>query len=353
MWNAIKTEDADITAAIAKSELRSVVVFSGAHPAHRRMLEGYCTAEIKMLGDWTAGRYASGKQKLRAYVSTALALRSSTFDAMVIEGTTPTILMAPIINFIRHRPKRIIALCMDDALYRTFIMDGGILKRILTRWSFNHVSGIICNSAMVARLARENLRPLPIEIRYPQVSEVRVGTLAVVEPSLESHNIVLIGSGSEYCKGVDIAVKALDILRDQFSDVQLTILGFPEIKEAKHPGVHSPGPVDDIAPYLAEASVLIHPGRGEAFGIVVIEAMLAGIVPFVSEWTGAAEVASKASPDLVVPLQVEEFAKRIASLWYANSEQRKRLSTDIRQIARNFIIDSKSQPSIKSFIGYT
>ena len=331
-----------------KNDIRSIAIYSGAHPAHQKLLEDCCPDNIEMLGEWSVERHASSSNKLLSYLRTALRMRGSRYHIVVIEGTIPAVLMAPVINSLNGHPKTIIALCGEDALYRAFI-KGSTLNQIVIRFGFRFISGIIAIGDMVPKLAHTYLRPLPVETRYPQVTPERLDELAVLEPSIDSHNMVLIGGGSAYCKGVDIALKALDILRGRFSDATLTILGFPNL-EKRGPGVTSSGPVADIAPYLSSSSILIHPGRGEAFGIVAVEAMLAGVIPFVSEWTGALSIAQEVEPKLVVPLKADEFAERIAALWDAPSEQRQSLSEKCKRVARDFTIKTAAQPSLAPFI---
>lgn len=330
-----------------ENKICAIAVYSGAHPAHQKMLSSCCTSSVMMLGDWSTNTRVSNAKKLLAYVSTALQQRPNTASVIVIEGTTPSILMAPIIRCFNRRSISIVALCGEDTLYKAFVVHGGLL-RVITRWSFNYISGIIASGDLVTKLAKTHLKPLPIETRYPEVSESRLSLLTELRPSLNSHNIILIGGRDKRYKGVDVAVKCLELLRNTYPDAKLTVLGFPNLSEK--PGLISHGFVTDINPYLSASSVLIHPGRGEAFGIAVTEAMLAGVVPFVSEWTGASSLVEKVSSELVAPLGAEEFAKRIAEHWSAPAEYRKALSDKCRQIAREFSEKAAGQPSLVPFI---
>jgi len=328
-------------------QVHAVAVYSGAHPAHQKMLSDCCADSIKMLGEWSVDRNPSTRDKLLSYFGTARRLRHSDYNVVVVEGAIPAALMAPLINGLNRRPKAIIALCGEDALYRAFI-EGEKRSRAILRYGFRFISGIITSGDIVPLLARKYLRPLPVEVRYPQVAPERLETLAALEPSIDSHTMVLIGGGSPYCKGVDIAVDTVAILQKQFPDARLMILGFPDLEE--EPGVSSPGPVTDIAPYLCSSSILIHPGRGEAFGIVAVEAMLAGVVPYVSEWTGALSIVQEVDPKLVVPLKAGEFAERITDLWSAPVEQRQSLSETCKRVSREFTAKTAAQPSLAPFI---
>lgn len=328
-------------------EINAIAVYSGAHPAHQRLLDDCCSENIKMLGEWSAGKRVSGKTKLWSYLSTAMTLRTNKANAVIVEGTLPAALMAPVIKFLNRRPKQVIALCADDALYRAFI-ESSILTRAIIHYGFRFVSGIVAIGDLTANLAKKYLKPMPITVRYPPMPQNKVDTLSLIEPTLNLHNLVLIGGGSQHCKGVDIAIKCLSLLQQQFSNAKLTIIGFHGITEQS--GIVSTGPVNDISPYLSSASVLIHPVRGDAFPLVVAEAMLAGVVPFVSEWTGASSLAKQVSSELVVPLNAEEFAKRIIAFWMDTPDNRNALSLKCKQVAQKFFMESKKQPSIVKFI---
>jgi glycosyltransferase involved in cell wall biosynthesis len=88
--------------------------------------------------------------------------------------------------------------------------------------------------------------------------------------------------------------------------------------------------------YLNQGALYLHCARGEAFGITVLIAMLAGLPSIVSEWTGAKEAVEQVSLDLVVTLKPDTIAQRIT--WYFNlsANEKKLLSDKSREIAENY-----------------
>ncbi|MDI6817669.1 MAG: hypothetical protein QME41_10895, partial [Actinomycetota bacterium] len=225
------------------NKTRIAIAYSGAHPAHIKMLADVYSTSILMLGNWSINRDISIKNKFLLYVSTALKLRKSAFEIIIIEGTTQSALMAPFINCRNPKSKIIITLSAEDGLYRAFAARK-LLDRILIGAGFRYISGIIASGDLVAKLAEQHLKPMPIAIRYPQLPDEASKSLLAVEPSLDSHNMLLIGSGSALCKGVDIASQSLAFLSNEFPDAQLTTVGRLDIEE--QPGVNPQGPVDDI-----------------------------------------------------------------------------------------------------------
>jgi glycosyltransferase involved in cell wall biosynthesis len=85
-------------------------------------------------------------------------------------------------------------------------------------------------------------------------------------------------------KGLDVAVRALAVVRASHPDVELVVLGEgPErgALEALARDLRVPvrllGRVPDVAAWLRRATLLVHPARWEGFGLAVLEAMVAGL----------------------------------------------------------------------------
>ena len=85
-------------------------------------------------------------------------------------------------------------------------------------------------------------------------------------------------------KGLDIAVRALPIVRERHPDVELVVLGEGPERSALASlacgcdvPVHLVGRVPDVAAWLRRATLLVHPARWEGFGLAVLEAMIASV----------------------------------------------------------------------------
>jgi len=107
-------------------------------------------------------------------------------------------------------------------------------------------------------------------------------------------------------KGLDIAVAAVAALRRERPRAELWVAG-PQPEEVRHlfsgwdGGYRLLGWCDGFAVY-PQVDVLLHPARAEPYGMVVAEAMAAGVPVVVSDCCG---VAANVAPDsgVVVPLE--------------------------------------------------
>jgi glycosyltransferase involved in cell wall biosynthesis len=159
---------------------------------------------------------------------------------------------------------------------------GRYLERLLTR----RAALVLCITDALARFNREVVG-LPAE----KLRVVHYGLDAPPEPwgprggpDLSPDTPVLVAvSRLVRQKGVDVAVEALALVREQHPAAQLVVLGegplrgeLTALAERRGVGdaVSFPGRVGDVAWWLRRASVVVHPSRWEGFGLALLEAML-------------------------------------------------------------------------------
>jgi glycosyltransferase involved in cell wall biosynthesis len=219
---------------------------------------------------------------------------------------------------------------------------------------------------MEAELAREILgsHRTRIYIAFNGVPSERLERLRGVRPDLESLRIVFIGSGGSvywraWYKGLDLMLRAFQLARERIPRLHFTVVGewsqsviqklLEESGLACTDSVDFLGKRDDIESVLQGSSLYLHCGRGDAYGISVLEAMCAGVVPIVSEWTGSKEVVAQVDERLVVPLRSEEIAERI--LWYfgIRAEERRALSERCRDVVANYTEERAVQTFREAF----
>lgn len=164
---------------------------------------------------------------------------------------------------------------------------------------------VICNSAMV----REDIaRHYPEAADKLHVIENAIDTAHFRSPPDRAHHraalrdqlgidrerpvFVFVGAGFER-KGVATAIRALH----HVSGAHLVVIGRESRLSryrslARRAGVaqrvHFLGGLGDTRPYLWAADALVHPALYEPFGLVVLEAMAAGLPVIASDKTGAA-----------------------------------------------------------------
>jgi glycosyltransferase involved in cell wall biosynthesis len=164
-------------------------------------------------------------------------------------------------------------------------------RRLVLRADFAIAYG--ARSANFLRGLQPNL-PLVIGRNTSQGSTTpprRVAARAENDPA----TLVLIGDLADTRKGVDIAVAALRLVRTP--RIRLSIIGGGRLLDSLAETVGDDarvrflGPLgpQDVARELANADVLLFPTRADVFGLVLVEAMGARLMPIVSRAAGAVD----------------------------------------------------------------
>jgi glycosyltransferase involved in cell wall biosynthesis len=220
--------------------------------------------------------------------------------------------------------------------------------RIL-RATLEAYDALFCVGDFQSRLAREvvgekaRTRILTIP---SAVSASRSEMLRRVTPSLEGQTLLFIGNGPAdwriWYKGLDLLLAAHEQLSATRPQLELVIVGdwAPKVVSEYQPRdriaavrVHFAGSQQDLRPWLERASLYVHLGRGEAFGISILEAMSAGVPAVVSELTGASEVVRRVHSGMVVKPDATAAAVAIDSYFNASPDERRRLSALARRHA--------------------
>jgi len=226
-------------------------------------------------------------------------------------------------------------------------------------WALRNYDAIICEGQMAVEIANRLLgkRRPPIYETFIGLPSERMQRLLRVQPDLESRRIVFVGSGPGefrmHYKGLDLMVEAMSIALETDPTMGFDVVGeWDEDIIERLTAIRSPaarerirflGRVEAITDVLEGAALYLHCARGDATPTAAIEAMAAGVVPLVSEWTGARQLVIDVCEKLIAPLDAAEIAARIAWYFALPSEERQRLSERTRYVARGYTEDRAAE----------
>jgi len=94
-----------------------------------------------------------------------------------------------------------------------------------------------------------------------------------------------------------------------------------------------PFPYSFIKHIFSKCKVFVYPARLKMFGVPVLEAMSQGLIPVVTNTTGARDFAKKVDPSLVVPLNTTLITKKIANILSMKTEDLRNLSLKAKKIS--------------------
>ena len=323
----------------------------GPHIMHGRLAKSI-GGEFQMIDQykkWNDG-HRSKLYLLYAWFYNAFAFEKiKSFNYFLVSGPH----FSPIImKFFRFNKKqRLIAHLGDETMYFLYIKwYGKFMQRALV-WALNHYDALFCEGQMAADLARMNgINSPKLYTTYLGVPKERMVTLQKIQPNLKSNHLVFISAGPKgwrtYYKGLDFMIKTFSKAYERESSLKFTIIGEWDLKvqedllqdcsDSCKNAIRFVGRTNDIGSYLKDGSLYFHTARGDAFPTVVLEAMSAGLIPMVSEWTGSKEVVERVDPSLIVPLDEEKVVKRIIEFLKMDVKNRSILSKKMKEASMKF-----------------
>jgi glycosyltransferase involved in cell wall biosynthesis len=183
------------------------------------------------------------------------------------------------------------------------------VERVLTR----RASRVICITESLARFNRDVVGLPAAKLRV-----VRYG-MDAPPPAWGTDPAVPVPAGARVLvavsrlvpqKGLDVAVRALPAIRAAEPRAVLVVLGEGPEREALTglagslgvaDALRLPGHLGDVSHWLGQAELFVHPARWEGFGLVLLEAMLAGRAVVASNVSSIPEIVHDGVTGLLVP----------------------------------------------------
>ena len=219
-------------------------------------------------------------------------------------------------------------------------------------WALRNYDALICEGKMTDEIVHALLGTAcpPTYETFVGSPRERTDGLRGVRPDLGTRSILLIASGPGefrmHYKGLDLMVDAVAIQAESDPSVELNIIGewdadivracMARVPEAARSKIKFRSRMNEIEPWLERASLYLHCARGDAFPTATIEAMTAGLVPIVSEWTGTRQIVKEVDRRLIAPLDAREIAERISWYFGLPSDERDRLSQASRRAVAGY-----------------
>ena len=306
---------------------RILYVYTGNHPVHRKFAETVTKESVKF--SWKLPK---------------------NYDIYFFEGEYAKPVLMRMLGLLPKKSK-IIILFADPRLYylkegiyfdkiKNKILKMSFLKRKLAIYLLKKVDGVLCEGNFNADLYKRLTKKSNVSVIEPFIWEDKYLKLRKINPQLNNKNILFVGNGPDYyVKGLNILLEIFKDLKKDIPDSKLFVLGYDWEKiinkELKNQDIFFEGK-KEVYSYLKNSSLLIHLGRGEGFGINVLESLYAGVPAIVSDATGAKESVKKVSKNFVVPLEKELIKKEIVDYFGRSMKEKIKLSKKAKKIGARY-----------------
>jgi glycosyltransferase involved in cell wall biosynthesis len=186
-----------------------------------------------------------------------------------------------------------------------------ILRRATVLWAISPASR--ASLAAAASLPEERIRVVPIPVdaeRFAPLGD------AEWEARLERPQLIFVGRADDPRKNVSLLLQGFERLRARVPEARLTLVG-TRPAAALPPGVEAVGEVPSVAERLRGAALFVLPSLQEGFGLVVAEALAAGVPVLVTPSGGPEElVRASGGGEVLSGFDADELAERAAMLLY-------------------------------------
>lgn len=157
-------------------------------------------------------------------------------------------------------------------------------------------------------------------------------------------------------KGQKTLIQAFQRLKKRYPKLQLQLVGRgpyeAELKKLaqNEPDIHFLGWRDDIPKLLKDSDLFILPSEREAFGLVVLEAMAAGVAVIATETAGARETVLDGKTGLLVPpSNPEMMAKAIETLILNPAQKRDLERAALERVKKEFTAERMAEKTAEVY----
>lgn len=279
-----------------------------------------------------------------AWLTNALAFTSFKKRIIVSECLRITLVLSKYLSLGRLK---LIILVDDESPYFIHSKFYSKVSLAINLWALKKFDGYICIGHMETELVHliTKRKKGAILTGFNGISSDKMKSFNKCQYNANSNRIVFIGNGPAgwraWYKGVDLMIRVISILIDEGHDIYFDIAGewksetfVSRLSTKAKARIIFSGQINDLTNFLTGAALYLHTARGEAWGISVNEAMAAGVIPLVSEWTGAKECVTQVSEKLVVPLNEGVIYDRIKWFLQIPGEEKLRLSERCKEVNR-------------------
>lgn len=236
-----------------------------------------------------------------------------------------------------------------------YFMKAGKFNKFVNymhKWALSRYDIIVCEGQMARELVLELVpnTKAQVFVTFLGLNHQQLNDLNKLSYSCRSKNISIIAHGPgefrKFYKGLDIMVKAFNLLNNDLKDLSLVIVGEwnDNIKEEvlqtvdleKRSKIKFAGKVNGLGEIYRESILILHCSRGDAFPISTIESMASGVPVLVSNITGTKEIVEKVEPKLITTIDIVDICDHIKWFYKLDEVEKVKLSNKFKNIAANY-----------------
>jgi len=270
-----------------------------------------------------------------------------TYDLLISEGFRPSIM-----GFLMkrmHMTEWHINLLLGD--FMSSIIKKSCLKRLVDL-IYRDCDGIIANSSLTADIYQKHFGKKythKLKVCWP-IANIKPFRERAVKNVDRASAICYLGHLT-HLDGADLLSEIFYRIQNELNadNIDMYIIGTGIVYEKllqiaeKEENFHVLGyqPRNIIKEVFKKCLIFVYPARLKFFGLPVIEAMAAGLIPIVTEMTGARDLVKRVNSKLVTPVDVNIISEKIVEILRMGPKEKIELSQKAKYVAIEHVETAK------------
>jgi len=277
------------------------------------------------------------------------------YDLFFCEVVREPILFMRFLGLIGKKQK-VISLMGNETFYFLKTKRFNRIADFLVNSFIKNCDAIICSGTYQAQIAKELFPQQKIFAVNNGLTNERFLTLKGISYNPKSNKILIISDTPSdtraFYKGIDLAFKAYQLLKEKGYEIELHILGsfteevklkyLPLIVQQFRSQIFFHGRTA-MEPFFSNSILCIHTARGDAFPTSTIECAAAGLPVLVSVSTGTQELMTSVSDLFVVEENSEKIYERIKWFLDLPALEKEAYSENFRKESLKYTVENATK----------
>jgi len=330
--------------------LNRVVYLEGrphAHHLHRALALslGASPRFVDGLFRWQDQNFPKILQVIAWFVNAFVLINDKNYDIILVDNLHVSPILMKKLGLL-NKNKKVVCHLGSHTLFFTYANKYSKWTFHLHQYLLKNYDSLICEGKMAVNLANELAPNQKVYYSFLGLRKSQFSNLNNIHLNFKMNNILFVGNVEsdfryEY-KGIDIMLHGIRLYNlSADKKLSIDIVGkWSEAQRKKAKDILSDRVVflgyQKFYSILSSYQIYLHCSRGDAFPTSTLEAMSAGLLTVVSNWTGTKEIVEQVDNRFITELTSRSIADTIKTITILSLEEKKEISLSFKRVSKMY-----------------